>query len=144
MAISDLGRLIWNFGKSSAGPETEDDIYNELLLVALAQASIVDANIHPLEIITIQQIMRRETDQDLTEAEIRRASRTSTYASKSLGKYLRRAQSRLNAENKITILQAIVDVIKSDAQINVLEIDYYNQAVDALQMTPAEQAGLTA
>ena len=144
MAINDLNSLVRIFGRFSPGAEIQNKNYKEILLITLAQASIVDANIHPLEIAKIQQIMRRETAQEFTEAEIRRASRSTTYASASLDKYLRRAQGNLNSENKITILQAIVDVIKSDAEVNVLEIDYYNQAVSALQLTPAEQAGLTA
>ena len=111
---------------------------------ALAQASNADANIHPLEIETIQQIMLRETGRDLTEADIRKASLSDRYESANLRKYLRRVQGQLNAENKTTILQAVVDVIKSDTKINVLEIDFFNRVVDALRMTPAEQFGLTA
>ncbi len=49
----------------------------------------------------------------------------------------------LDPENKTTILQALIDVIKSDAEINVLEIDVFNQVIKALRMSPAEQQGLT-
>ena len=112
--------------------------------MTLAQASKSDANIHPLEIETIQRIMRRETGQDFTEADIRKASLSDMYESANLRKYLRRVQGQLNAENKITILRALVDVIKSDTEINVLEIDFFNRVVDALRITPAEQFGLTA
>jgi len=111
--------------------------------MTLAEASRADANIHPLEIETIQQIMQRETGQDLTEADIRVASWSNTYRSANLRKFLRRAQVHLDAENKATILQALIDVIKSDAEINVLEIDFFNQVIKALRMSPAEQQGLT-
>lgn len=112
--------------------------------MALAQASSVDANIHPLEIATIQQIMRRETGLNLTEAEIRCVSRSNAYESANLCKCLRRLQGQLDAGSKTAIQQALVDVIRSDATVNVLEIDYFNQAVEALRMTPAEQIGLRA
>ena len=56
---------------------------------------------------------------------------------------LRRARVHLDTENKATILQALIDVIKSDAEINVLEIDFFNQVIKALRMSPAEQQGLT-
>ena len=112
-------------------------------MMTLAQASNADANIHPLEIETIQQIMLRETGRDLTEADIRKVALSDRYESANLRKYLRRVQGQLNAESKITILQAVVDVIKSDTRINVLEIDFFNRVVDALRMTPAEQVGLT-
>jgi uncharacterized tellurite resistance protein B-like protein len=144
MAFGNLGIVQKVFGESSTSEKNQDELYKEVLLMTLAQASKSDANIHPLEIETIQKIMRRETGQDLTEADIRKASLSDMYESANLRKYLRRVQGQLNAENKITILRALVDVIKSDTEINVLEIDFFNRVVDALRITPAEQFGLTA
>ncbi len=144
MAFGNFSSGLKIFGGSSASEEIQDELYKDVLLMTLAQASKADANIHPLEIETIQQIMRRETGQDLTEADIRKAARPDLYQSANLRKFLRRAQGQLNAQNKTTILQALVDVIKSDTKINVLEIDFFNRVVDALRMTPAEQFGLTA
>jgi uncharacterized tellurite resistance protein B-like protein len=144
MAFGDLSSVLKIFGGSSASEETQDELYKELLLTTLARASKADANIHPVEIETIQQIMQRETGQDFTEADIRKASRSDLYESANLRKYLRSVQGRLNDENKTTILRALVDVIKSDTEINVLEIDFFNRVVPALRMTPAEQLELTA
>ncbi len=144
MVFGNLGIVLKVFGESSASEKNQDELYKEVLLMTLAQASKSDANIHPLEIETIQRIMRRETGQDFTEADIRKASLSDMYESANLRKYLRRVQGQLNAENKITILRALVDVIKSDTEINVLEIDFFNRVVDALRITPAEQFGLTA
>jgi uncharacterized tellurite resistance protein B-like protein len=144
MAFGNLGIVQKVFGESSTSEKNQDELYKEVLLMTLAQASKSDANIHPLEIETIQKIMRRETGQDLTEADIRKASLSDMYESANLRKFLRRVQGQLNAENKITILRALVDVIKSDTEINVLEIDFFNRVVDALRITPAEQFGLTA
>ncbi len=143
MAFGNLSGVLKIFGGSSAGEKIQDELYKEVLMMTLAQASKADANIHPLEIETIQQIMLRETGRDLTEADIRKVALSDRYESANLRKYLRRVQGQLNAENKTTILQAVVDVIKSDTRINVLEIDFFNRVVDALRMTPAEQVGLT-
>jgi len=143
MAFGNLRSVLKIFGGSSASEKTQDELYREVLMMTLAEASRADANIHPLEIETIQQIMQRETGQDFSEADIRVASRSDSYRPANFRKYLRRARVQLNAENKVTILQALVDVIKSDAKINVLEIDFFNRVVDALRMTPAEQQGLT-
>ena len=144
MAFGDFSSVLKIFGGSSANEEIQDELYKEVLMVTLAQASNADANIHPLEIKTIQHIMRRETGLDLTGADIRKASLSDMYEAANFRKYLRRVRGKLNAENKATILQALVDVIKSDTIINVLEIDFINRVVDALRMTPAEQLGLTA
>ena len=144
MAFGNLSGVLKILGGASAGEKIQDELYKEVLMMTLAQASKADANIHPLEIETIQQIMLRETGRDLTEADIRKVALSDRYESANLRKYLRRVQGQLNAESKITILQAVVDVIKSDTRINVLEIDFFNRVVDALRMTPAEQFGLTA
>jgi len=142
-AFGNLRGVLILLGGSSTSEKTQDEFYKEVLMMTLAEASRADANVHPLEIETIQQIMRRETDQDLTEADIRVASRLDVYGSANLRKYLRRARVQLNAENKATILQALIDVIKSDTKVNVLEIDFFNRVIKALRMSPAEQQGLT-
>ena len=144
MAFGDLSKVLRIFGNSSTSEETQDDLYKEVLLTTLAQASKADANIHPMEIKTIQQIMQRETGQDFTEADIRKASRSQLNETENLRKYLRSVQSRLNHESKTTILRAMVDVIKSDTHINVLEIDFFNRVVDALRIAPTEEFELSA
>jgi uncharacterized tellurite resistance protein B-like protein len=144
MAFSNFSNVLKIFGGSSASEESHDELYKEVLLTILARASKADANIHPDEIETIQQIMRRETGQDFTEADIRKASRSELNESANLRKYLRSVRGQLNDQNKITILRALVDVIKSDKKINVLEIDFFNRVVVALRMTPTEQFDLTA
>jgi len=142
MVFGDLSNVLKFFGVSSASEESQDGLYKEVLLMTLARASKADANIHPAEIETILQIMQRETGQDFVEADIRKASRPDLYESANLRKYLRSVQGRLNHENKTTILRALVDVIKSDTEINVLEIDFFNRVVDALRITHADQPEL--
>ncbi len=142
--VATLSSVLEIFGESSPSEEKQKELYREVLLMTLARASRSDANIHSVEIETIQQIMQRETGQELTEADIRKASRPDLYESVNLCKYLRSVQGQLNTENKTTILQALADVIKSDTEINVLEIDFFNRVVDALRITPAAQLGLTA
>ncbi len=144
MAIADLSRALKIFGGSSPSEEKQKELYKEALLMTLAQASSSDANIDPVEIETIQQIMQQETGQELTDADIRKAARPELHSSVYLRKYLRSVQRQLKAEDRSKIVQAVADVIKSDAQINVLEIDFFNRVTDALRITPAEPLGLAA
>ena len=144
MAIADLSSALKIFGESSPSEEKQKELYREVLLMTLARTSSSDANIHPAEIETIQQIMQRETGQELTEADIRKAARPDLYESVNLRKYLRSVHRQLKAEDKSKIVQAVADVIKSDTQINVLEIDFFYQVADALRITPAELPELTA
>ncbi len=144
MAIAAVSNVLKIFGASSLSEATQKGLYREVLLMTLARASNSDANIHPAEIETIQQIMRRETGQELTEADIRKAARPDLYESVKLRKYLRSVQRQLKAEDKITIMQALAEVIRSDTQINVLEIDFVNRVAVALRITLPELPELTA
>ena len=40
--------------------------------------------------------------------------------------------------------QALAEVFRSDATISALEVDFFNNVVNALNVTPAQIAGLTA
>ncbi len=144
MAIADLRKALKIFSKSSPSEEKQKELYRAVLLMTLAQTSSSDANIHPVEIETIQQIMQRETGQELTEADIRKAARPERYQSVKLRKYLRSVQRQLKAEDRIKIVLAVAEVIKSDTQINVLEIDFFYQVADALRITFPELPELTA
>ncbi len=144
MAIADLSRVLKIFSESSPSEEKQKELYSKVLLMTLARASSADANIHPVEVKTIQRIMQRETGQELTEADIRKAARPELYDSVYLRKYLRSVQRQLKAEDRSKIVQAVADVIKSDTQLNVLEIDFFYQVANALRVTLVEPLGLTA
>ncbi len=142
MTITERISVLKLFSGSSPSEEEQNELYSEVLLKILARGSNSDSNIHPLEIETIQQIMQRETGHLLTEPDIRMAARSHLNESAKLRKYFRSARRQLNLEDRIKIAQSLADVIKSDAQINVLEIDFFNRAVDALGIPRAEQFGL--
>lgn len=142
MSIADLSRVLNVFGGSSAAEEDQNELYKEVLLMTLAKASRSDANMQPVEILSIQGIMQRETGEEITELDVRKASRPDLYETVNLRKYLRTVQGRLDPRNKARILQALAEVIKSDTEISALEIDYFDTVAKALNATPAELAGL--
>jgi uncharacterized tellurite resistance protein B-like protein len=143
MAIADLSSVLKIFGGSS-DDGTREELFDEVLLMILARASSSDSNIHPVEIENIQKIMKRETGQDLSEADIRKAARPELYEAANLRKYLRSVQGKLETGDRVRIARAVADVIRSDSQISVLEIDFFNRVVEALHVTPAELVGLSA
>lgn len=143
MGIADLSNILKIFGASSDDEGKQRELYQEALLMTLARASSSDANIHAVEIEAIQEIIKRETGEELTEQDVRRAARTELYETVNLRKYLRSIQGQLNAENRLKIVRALADVINSDTTVSVLEIDFFNRVADALRITPAELAGLT-
>ena len=142
MALADLSSVLKIFGEASDDAANEEDLYKEVLLMTLARAASSDSNMAAVEILSIQGIMQRETGAELTEADIRKASRPDLYESANLRKYLRSVQGRLKGAHKSAILQALAEVIRSDTEISGLEIDYFNRVATALSATPAELAGL--
>ena len=142
MAIADLGNVLKIFGESSLSAEDQKKLYGEVLLMVLARAASSDANVHPVEIQTIQRIVQRETGQEVKESDIRLAARPELYETVPLRKYLRSVQRKLNDEDRLKVVQALADVVKSDTEISVLEVDFFNRVSDALRITPAELAGL--
>ena len=144
MAIADLSSVLNIFGGSSLSEEEQQSLFWEVLLMVLARASSSDLNMAPVEIETIQQIVERETGQEITEADIRRAARPELYAEANLRKYLRSVQKQLRTEDKAAIAQALAEIIRSDTDVSVLEIDFFNRTATALELTPAELIGLSA
>jgi len=144
MAIADLSSVLRIFGESAPDEEEQQALYAEVLLMTLARASSSDANIDPVEISTIQQIIQREAGEDITAQDVRRAARTELYETVNFRKYLRSVQRELRAGDGVKIVQALAEVIKSDTKISVLEIDFFNRVADALRITPAELAGISA
>ena len=72
MAIADLSNVLKIFADSELDEEQEQELFKEALLMTLARASSSDANIDPVEISTIQEIMKQE-GVELSEADVRRA-----------------------------------------------------------------------
>lgn len=144
MAIADLSSVLKIFSESTDSDDDQRQLFSEVLLMTLARASSSDANMHTVEIQTIQEIMRREAGQELTETDVRKAARPELYESANLRKYLRSVRKQLKATDRVTIVNALAEVIRSDTTISVLEVDFFNRVADSLRVTPAELAGIIA
>jgi len=142
MSIGDLSNVLKIFGGSAMDPGGQKDLYKEVLLMVLARASSSDAKIHEVEIETIQKIVQAETGADLSVQEVRKAARTELYESISLEKYLNSARKNLDDVDRVRVIHLLADVIKSDTEVSVLEIDVFNMVAQGLKATPAEIARL--
>ncbi|MDH4074106.1 MAG: TerB family tellurite resistance protein, partial [Gammaproteobacteria bacterium] len=106
-------------------------------------ASSSDTAIQSIEVQTIEDIVERETGNSITEQDVRRAARTELYETTPLDKYLASASKKLLDRDRVAIVHLLAEVIKSDTDVSVLEIDFFNMVAGALQATPAEIAGLS-
>lgn len=141
MAIADLSTVLDVFRGKKTDQDGEE-LFREVMLMTLARATSSDANIDPCEVTTVQKILKEETGQDFTEADIRKASRPTLFDDAPFSKYLASVRKRLDSSEISHIVQALARVIKSDTNVRELEIDFFNTVADALRATPAEIVGL--
>ena len=144
MGIADLSNVLSIFGGGEPDPEKQKELFKEVLLMTLARASSSDASIQQIEVESIRGILKRETGDDFSVADVRKAARSDLYETVPLGKYLASASRKLSSQDRVKIIQTLAEVIRSDTQISVLEVDFFNTIAGALKATPAELMGITA
>ena len=144
MAIADLKNVLKVFGGSELSADRQKDLFQEALLMTLARAADADVSIQHVEVERIQQILKEHTGTDFSSADIRVAARQELYAEATLVKYLRGVEKKLSEGQCSEIVQALADVFRSDSTVSALEVDFFNNVVSALNVTPAQIAGLIA
>jgi len=144
MAIADLKNVLKVFVGSELSADRQKDLFEEALLMTLARAADADVSIQHVEVERIQQILKEHTGKDFSSADIRVAARQELYAEATLVKYLRGVEKKLSEGQCSEIVQALADVFRSDSTVSALEVDFFNNVVSALNVTPAQIAGLIA
>lgn len=144
MAIADLKYVQKLFGGADVSSEHEGELFEEVLLMTLARAANADVSIQHTEVESIQAILKKHTGKDFSTADVRVAAREELYAESTLVRYLRKAEKRLTADHCTEVLQALAEVFRSDSSVSALEVDFFNNVVNALNVTPAQIAGLAA
>ena len=79
MPIAELSNVLNIFREKEMSSDAKEDLFKEVMLMTLARASSSDANIDPVEVTTVQDIMKRLTGEELTSADIRLASRPALF-----------------------------------------------------------------
>ena len=144
MAIADLTNVLKIFGGSDVGEDKQKDLFEETLLMTLARAANADVSIQNVEVESIRGILKKHTGKEFSQADIRVAAREELYAEATLVKYLRRAEKGLREDHCTEIVQALIELFRSDQNVSALEVDFFNNVVGALNVTPAQIPGLSA
>jgi uncharacterized tellurite resistance protein B-like protein len=144
MAIADLKSILKIFGGSDVSEEERHKLHKEVLLMTLSRAADADINIQHAEVDRIREILKEHTGEEFSAGDVRIAARSELYAEASLVKYLHSVRDRMLNEHRVDTIHALADVFRSDQEVSVLEIDFFNSVAEALKVTPAEIAGLTA
>lgn len=144
MAIADLKSVLKIFGGSDVSEEDQSELYKEVLLMTLSRAADADINIQTVEVDRIREILKQHTGEDFSPGDIRIAARAELYAEATLRKYLKAVREKMANKDRVNTVHALADVFRSDQEISVLEIDFFNRVAASLEVTPAEIAGLVA
>ena len=144
MAIADLKNVLKIFGGSELGEEHENELFKEVLLMTLARAADADINIQTVEVDRIREILKQHTGEDFTAADVRVAARAELYAEATLVKYLGSVYKKMSASHRAETVQALADVFRSDHNVSVLEVDFFDNVAEALHVKPSQIAGLMA
>jgi uncharacterized tellurite resistance protein B-like protein len=144
MAIADLKSVLKIFGGSEVSDEERAELHKEVLLMTLSRAADADINIQAAEVDRVREILKQHCGEDFSAGDIRVAAREELYAQASLKKYLNSVRDKMHNADRIDTIHALADVFRSDQEVSVLEIDFFNMVAEALRVTPAEIAGLTA
>jgi uncharacterized tellurite resistance protein B-like protein len=144
MAIADLKNVLKIFGGAEVSDEQQNELFKEVLLMTLARAADADINIQSIEVERIQAILKSCTGEDFSSADIRVAARSELYADATLRKYLGSVRKKLSIAQRSATIRALADVFRSDSNVSVLEVDFFDRVAIALQATPSEIAGFVA
>jgi len=142
MSIADLSHVLKIFGGSEASPAEQQQLVKEALLMTLSRASSADANIDPCEVSTIQGIIKRETGDDVSTADIRVAAASAIYETAPLEKYLASVSRKLAEADRAMIARSLAEVINSDVKVTSREVAFFNEMAGALEVSAAGLAGL--
>ncbi len=142
MALADLKNVLNIFGGSDISEDQQNELFKEVLLMTLARAADADINIQHVEVERIQQIIKEHTGEEISSADIRVAARAELYAESNLRKYLASVKSKMKDAHRGETIRALADVMRSDDDVSVLEVDFFNRTAAALDVTPAQVAGL--
>lgn len=121
----------------------EGNLLHDTLLRTLARMSYADANINCGEVDTIRNIYKDVTGEDVSEADVRVASRADLYERLPFDKYLSGVQKKISTEDKMVIMRALAEVIRVDGNVSPGEIDFFNEVGRALKLNPADLKELT-
>jgi uncharacterized tellurite resistance protein B-like protein len=144
MAIADLKNVLNIFGGADVTGDQQNELFKEVLLMTLARAADADINIQSVEVERIQEILKSHTGEEFSSADIRVAARAELYAESTLRKYLSSVRGKLTDAHRAQTIQALADVFRSDSNVSVLEVDFFDRVATALQVSPSQIAGLVA
>ncbi|MCY4264659.1 MAG: TerB family tellurite resistance protein, partial [Gammaproteobacteria bacterium] len=86
--------------------------------------------------------IKEVTGEEISEADILTASSSEVFETQSLERTLTNATRKLSEDDRITILECLANIIRSDAHVRHHELEFFDHVATALRASPSEIAGL--
>lgn len=126
----------------SGGTKDKQELFKEVLLMILARATRADSNVESVEVTQVQKVLEEQTGEKFSAADVRTAASSEIFETQSLERYLSSATRKLSEGERIAILGALANIIRSDAEIRYSELDFFDRVATSLRATPSEIAGM--
>ena len=142
MSIASLSGILKIFSGSEPSAEEQAQLAKAVMLMTLARATASDTNIKDIEIEKVREVLLARTGDDFSSSEIRVAANSELYEKAPLDKYLSTSAKQMSSADRVSIAQALAEVIQADGRVSNPEINFFNACVSALGITAAELMGL--
>ncbi len=142
MSLVNFARITKLLNESKRGEKHKQELFQEVMLMVLSRVTRVDSNIENVEITRVQEVLKTELGQEISEAEIRTAASSEVFEAQSLERYLSTATRKLDERERVVVLTSLASVIRSDDEVRAFELDFFDRVALALRATPSEIAGL--
>jgi uncharacterized tellurite resistance protein B-like protein len=142
MSLVNFSKVTKLFSENKHREKHKQELFKEVMLMVLSRVTRADSNIENVEIVKVQEVLKTELGQDISEAEIRTAASSEIFETQSMERYLATATRKLDERERMVIMTSLASVIRSDQQIRSFELDFFDKVALALRATPSEIAGL--
>lgn len=122
--------------------EREDELFRETLILTLSRMTRADLNTEPAEVDAVIEFVSSATGANISAATIRTAASSELFETTPIEKQLRKIARHLNSDHRVVIAKGLVEIIGTDGRVSDNEKEFFNSVVTALEVTPAELAGL--
>ena len=142
MISGRLHNLLNVFRGGTLLPEDQEELLEEVFVTVLGRAVSADTNINPAEVEAVQRLYQERFGESIEASAVRSAANSELFETTPLVSYVKAAGKNLSPADKFLIMDSIKHVVRADERVGKWEIDFFNQIANALNMTPAEIAGL--
>lgn len=142
MALQHLENIINLFRGSELDEAGKKELVREAMFMTLSRATAADSNIAGLEVETVQRILKDKVGEDFSEKDIRVAAIADLYKEATLERYLSKVSGKVDASDRLLIVNALAEVLKADGIVRAFEEEFFNGVCKAMGVSLEDTSGL--